>query len=291
MENAYIKTRKQMKTINDSSSTDDSLRSYYSAIKRIPLLTAEEERDLSTRVFAGDEEARRRLIESNLRLVVKIARGYVTPDMPLLDLIQEGNVGLIKAAEKFDGARLVRFSTYASWWIRQAITRALVNSRRAIRLPHRKEELLKRIQRTYSVLTQSLQREPSAGEIARELRVPEEAVADVIGMAASLVSLETDGDEDSGSIIDVYEDYSYSPDGELMKTCSREETLDMLELLLDKEKRILMYRFEFLGGERHTLKSIGAELGISPETVRQIEKRALRKLKENVPAADLSYVS
>jgi RNA polymerase primary sigma factor len=280
-----------MKTLTDSNSAEDSLRSYYAAIKRIPLLTAEEERELSLRVFAGDEEARRRMIEANLRLVVKIARAYVTSDMPLLDLIQEGNIGLIKAAEKYDGERLVRFSTYASWWIRQAITRALVNSRRAIRLPHRKEELLKRIQRTYSVLTQTLQREPSASEIAAELRVSEEAVSEVIGMAASLVSLETEGSEDSGSIIDVFEDYSYSPDGEFMKTCAREETFEMLELLLEKEKQILMYRFEFLGGERHTLKSIGAQLGMSPETVRQIEKRALRKLKDNAPEADLSYVS
>ncbi|HTX74304.1 MAG TPA: RNA polymerase sigma factor RpoD/SigA [Rectinemataceae bacterium] len=270
---------------------EDGLRAYYSAIKQIPLLTADEEKSLSSRVFAGDESARRRLIESNLRLVVKIARGFVTPDMPLIDLIQEGNVGLIKAAEKFDGERNVRFSTYASWWIKQAITRALVNSRRAIRLPHRKEELLRRIQRTYSTLTQILQREPTVAEIAAELRVPRAAIHAVMEIGSNLVSLETESGEDSGSIMDVYEDYSYSPDNELMRSYAREETLRMLEILLEKERQILMYRFEFLGGQRHTLKSIGAEMGISPETVRQIEKRALRKLKESSPESTLSYVS
>jgi len=280
-----------MKTSIDSDNHEDALRSYFAAIKQIPLLSAEEERQLSSLILTGDEAARRRLIESNLRLVVKIARAFATPEMPLLDLIQEGNVGLIKAAEKYDGERNVRFSTYASWWIKQAITRSLVNSRRAIRLPHRKEELIKRIQRTYSILTQTLQHEPSSTEIARELRISEETVDSVMGMAASLVSLETDGSDDSGSIIDVYEDWSYSPDSEILKSCAREETIRMLEILHEKEKRILMYRFECLGGRRLTLKSIGAELGISPETVRQIEKRALRKLKEGSTESALSYVS
>jgi len=280
-----------MKDSNDSDGREDALRSYYAAIKRIPLLSAEEERELSSLILTGDGAARRRLIEANLRLVVKIARGFVTPEMPLLDLIQEGNVGLIKAAEKYDGERNVRFSTYASWWIKQAITRSLVNSRRAIRLPHRKEELLKKIQRTYSILTQSLQREPSSSEIARELRVSEGSIAAVMEIAASLVPLETESSEDTGSIIDVYEDWSYSADGELLRSCAREETVKMLELLLEKERRILMYRFECLGGKRLTLKSIGAELGISPETVRQIEKRALKKLKDGSPETALSYVS
>jgi RNA polymerase primary sigma factor len=270
-----------MQESTDAKNQEDILKSYYAAIKRVNLLTAEEERDLSAKIAQGDEAARRRLIEANLRLVVKIARSYVTPDMPLIDLIQEGNVGLIKAAEKFDGGRNVRFSTYASWWIRQSVTRALVNSRRAIRLPHRKEELLKRVQRTYNVLTQVLQREPTSAEIAAELNIATEAVESVMGMSTTLVSLDAETGEDAGSIADVYEDYTYSPDNELMDACTREETVNMLEILLEKEKKILLYRFEFCDGEKYTLKRIGAELGISPETVRQIEKRALRKLKEN----------
>jgi RNA polymerase primary sigma factor len=256
------------------------LDSYYSGIKRIPLLDANDEQELSRMIAEGSEEARRRLIEANLRLVIKIARGYVTPDMPLIDLIQEGNVGLIKAAEKFDGTRNVRFSTYASWWIKQSITRALVNSRRTIRLPHRKEELLRKIQRSYNWLSQSLQREPSATEIAQDLGVAVENVSALLGLSSSMISLESEADSETGGVIDVFEDYSYSPDRALMNSTVREETVRMLEILQEKEKQILMYRFELGTDEKRTLKHIGDELGISPETVRQIEKRALRKLRE-----------
>lgn len=269
---------------------DDSLRSYYGKIKTIPLLTAEEERELARRIRGGDEEARGRLIEANLRLVVKIARTFSAYDVPLIDLIQEGNMGLIKAAEKFDDRRNVRFSTYASWWIKQAITRSLVNSRRAIRLPHRKEELLKRIQRTYNALTQTLQTEPTSAEIARDLRVSEESVNSVLEMSGSMVSLDAEDGDDSGSVIDIVEDTTYEPSRQLDEVCAREKVLRMLELLLEKERRILLYRFEFFGGERYTLKQIGSELGISPETVRQIEKRALTKLREQASFAEYAAI-
>ncbi|HOX19060.1 MAG TPA: RNA polymerase sigma factor RpoD/SigA [Spirochaetales bacterium] len=259
---------------------EDALKAYFAKIKTIALLDAAEEQELARRIRSGDADARRRLVEANLRLVVKIARAFSTIDVPLIDLIQEGNLGLIRAAEKFDDRRMVRFSTYASWWIKQAITRSLVNSRRAIRLPHRKEELLKRIQRTQATLSQVYAREPTLVEVAAELGVEARAVETVLGMAGSLVPLEADGDEDSGGVIDVYEDSTYSPDAELMKASIRAKTVEMLEVLLEREKKILMYRFEFFGGEKYTLKRIGAELGLSPETVRQIEKRAIRKLRE-----------
>jgi len=270
---------------NASDNAENILDSYYAGIKRIPLLDAQDEQDLSRRIALGDEEARRKLIEANLRLVIKIARAYVTPDMPLMDLIQEGNVGLIKAAEKFDGSRNVRFSTYASWWIKQTITRALVNSRRAIRLPHRKEELLRRMQRAYNFLTQRLQREPLDREVAAELGVSVATVVELRTVSTAVVSLESDLDTEAGGVIDVYEDWSYSPDTAMLAETIREETVRMLMLLMEKERRILMYRFE-LGGERRTLKTIGDELGISPETVRQIEKRALRKLRDHADMED-----
>jgi RNA polymerase primary sigma factor len=223
-----------------ATSKEDSLKSYFDQIKKARLLTFEEELELSRRILGGDEEARQTLITANLRLVVRIAKKYITKDVALLDLIQEGNLGLIKAASKYDYRKHVRFSTYASWWIKQAIVRALSNKRRVIRLPHRKEEKLRRINKAYNSLSQELKRPPSSQEIADELGIREQEVETIIGLSNAVVSL----------------------DGPT------------------PEQQILLYRFAFYGGRKYTLKMIGDELGISPETVRQIEIRALRKLKE-----------
>ena len=260
---------------------EDSLKSYYESVKRIPLLTADEERDLSIRIQNGDEAARAKLIESNLRLVIKIARSFANFDVSLIDLIQEGNAGLIKAAERFDYRKNVRFSTYASWWIKQAITRSLVNTRRAIRLPHRKEELIRRIHKAHAALSQLYSREPSYEELATELGISAANVREALDLSGGVVPLEVEKDDDEGgSIIDVYEDLSYSPDQQMEKECERERTLSLLEELMERERTVLMYRFEFFGAKKSTLKVIGQSMGISAETVRQIEKRALRKLRE-----------
>jgi len=271
---------------SDETQSEDVLKTYFDQIKSAPLLTFEQELELSRRIEQGDEAARQKLIESNLRLVVKIAKAYVTGDVSFLDLIQEGNLGLIHAAQKYDYAKNVRFSTYANWWIKQAITRSLANKRRAIRLPHRKEEALKKIQKAYNTLSQVSMRRPSTKEIAKEVNLPVYEVEYILNMANGMVSLDAEtGEEDSTTLIDLFEDYTYSPDKELLSNCVKEDTLHFLECLLDREKRILMCRFQFFGGERYTLKRIGEEMGISPETVRQIEMRALRKFKEQ--AAEL----
>ncbi len=269
-----------MTKAKEARNTEDSLRAYFDQIKRSKLLSFEEELALSRRIMAGDEEARQRLIECNLRLVVKIAKGFSTPDVPLLDLIQEGNLGLIRAAQKYDFAKNVRFSTYASWWIRQAISRALANKRRAIRLPHRKEEALKKIQKAYNYLSQKFMRTPSTEEVAHEVAMSVDEVMFIQGYSGTVASLDSETGEDAGSLIDLCEDYTYSPDREVIRESVREETVAFLERLMDRERKILMYRFQFFGGERYTLKRIGEEMGISPETVRQIEIRALKKLRE-----------
>ena len=262
-----------------TASFEDNLKSYFSQIKTARLLTFEEELALSRRIQAGDEDARRQLIESNLRLVVRIAKNYLTPEVSILDLIQEGNIGLMRAVGKYDFHKNVRFSTYASWWIKQAIVRSLSNKKRLIRLPHRQEEKLRKINKVYNTLSQVLMREPTLVEIAEEIGLEENEVAVIINSSSSVASMDSSASTETGSLHDMVEDMSFNPDRELMRKTIREDTLKLLDGLQEKEKQILLYRFSFMSGKRHTLKKIGDELGISPETVRQIEIRALKKLR------------
>lgn len=264
----------------ESPTADDTLQAYFGQIKNTPLLSYEEELELSRRIQRGDQDAQRRLIEANLRLVVKIAKNYVSADVGLMDLVQEGNIGLLKAAAKYDYRKEVRFSTYASWWIKQSITRALSNKRRPIRLPHRKEDALRKVQKTFTSLSQTLMRKPSVEEICEDVGMKKRDVLEIMHLASTMVSLDSEINPDAGTLHDVYEDYTFSPDAELMGKVMYEDTLKFLGKLMENERKILLYRFAFHGGRRYTLKKISSEMGISPETVRQIEIRAIKKLKE-----------
>jgi RNA polymerase primary sigma factor len=258
------------------------LQTYFNQIKAFPLLSFEEALELSKRIQQGDEDARRRLIEANLRLVIKIARTYAASGVPLMDLIQEGNLGLIRAAEKYDHAKNIRFSTYANWWIRQAISRFISNKQRVIRLPHRKEVLLYRIRKAYQALSQTLMHQPRPGEIAGYLGIPVEEVDRIIKAGNGAVSLETDaGPDESVAIEDLHEDYTYNPERAFLRKSARADTIRFLGMLKDKEKRILMYRYQLNGCKDRTLKTIGNKMGISPETVRQIEIKALKKIRNH----------
>jgi RNA polymerase primary sigma factor len=257
------------------------LQIYFSQIKAFPLLTFEEELELAKRIRQGERACWQRLVESNLRLVVKIARAYMSPDIPLMDLIQEGNLGLIHAVDRYDPVRCVRFSTYANWWIKQSIVRFLVNKRRVIRLPHRKEEILQKVQKSYHTLTQELARKPTVEEIAREIGVTQKDVNSVLHMT-NILSLDGDADESgSAGILEFHEDYTYNPERALLRKDSQAAVKKLLGSLKEREKNILMYRYQFKGTERYTLKKISAKMGISPETVRQIEMRAIKKLRNN----------
>jgi RNA polymerase primary sigma factor len=258
--------------------TDDMLQAYFDQIKGIPLLTFEEELDLSRRIQKKDEGARRKLVEANLRLVIKIVRGYANSGAAFMDLIQEGNLGLIRAADKYSYVKNVRFSTYATWWIRQSINRFLA-SYRLIRLPHRKGEALRKIQQAYNHLSQRFMRGPTTEEIAREVGLSVQEAASIIGMSA--------GAGEDSSAVDLHEDYTYNPEQALLRKTSRDCAMRVLSQLKDREKRILIYRYQLNGGERYTLKRIGDKMGISPETVRQIEIRALKKIRQD--ASELRY--
>jgi RNA polymerase primary sigma factor len=256
------------------------MQEYYRQIKKIPLLSFEEELELSRRIQQGEEAARKRLIEANLRLVAKIAQAYKTADVPFMDIIQEGNLALIHAAEKYDHRKQVRFSTYAAWWIRQFIVRFLSAKRRTIRLPLRKEQLLRRAQRSYHTLSQNLMRKPSSKEIAADVGASEGEIDSLFLMSNALVSLDTQtGKDESSALADLHGDYTYSPEQNFMKKYSRAAAIHFMDHLKDREKRILMWRYQFNGGKACTLKNIGEKMGLSAETVRQIEIRALKKMR------------
>jgi RNA polymerase primary sigma factor len=268
-----------------SKPNDDLLEMYFRQIKVYPLLSFDEELELSKKIQRGSTEALHKLVNSNLRLVVRIAGSFSRYDIPILDIIQEGNMGLLHAAGKYDYRKNVRFCTYASWWIRQFISRFISNKNRLVRLPMRKEETLRKIQRTYHQLCQTLMHQPANSDIARELGISVKDVDSIINMASCSQAYETDtvsstGDEAS-SVIDIYEDYTYCPERNLMKQFSHDSTMNVLDKLKEREKRILSYRYQLDGCEHYTLREIGEYLDISPETVRQIEMRALKKIRSH----------
>jgi len=264
--------------LSSHHSQDESLAQYFEEISKTPLLTFEQELELSRRVQAGDECAKQRLIQANLRLVVKIAKAYSRYGTAFLDLIQEGNLGLINAAGKFDYRKNVRFSTYASWWIKQSIVRALVNKNRMIRLPHRKEESLRKLMAKLAEAAAS-KTMPTVEELASYLRLAKEEVLALLELAGSVTSLDKEVGEEAVSLIELVEDRSYQPETEYFVQEFVSDTKRLLSTLQERERDVLICRYAFEGEKKKTLKTIGDQLGLSAETVRQMEIRALEKLR------------
>ena len=265
----------------DSFSTDDPVRMYLKEIGKVPLLSPEEELELATRMSQGDEEARHRITEANLRLVVSIAKRYVGRGMLFLDLIQEGNLGLIKAVEKFDYTKGYKFSTYATWWIRQAITRAIADQARTIRIPVHMVETINKTIRVSRQLLQELGHDPSAEEIARELDMPVEKVRDILKISQEPVSLETPiGEEEDSHLGDFIPDEDASEPSEAASfSLLREQLEEVLDTLAPREKKVLELRFGIVDGRTRTLEEVGKEFNVTRERIRQIEAKALRKLR------------
>ncbi|MDZ5470957.1 RNA polymerase sigma factor RpoD (plasmid) [Bacillus sp. 31A1R] len=260
---------------------NDPVRMYLKEIGRVDLLTAEEEIKLANRIEEGDEEAKRRLAEANLRLVVSIAKRYVGRGMLFLDLIQEGNMGLIKAVEKFDYRKGFKFSTYATWWIRQAITRAIADQARTIRIPVHMVETINKLIRVQRQLLQDLGREPSPEEIAEDMDLTPDKVREILKIAQEPVSLETPiGEEDDSHLGDFIEDQdATSPSEHAAYELLKEQLEDVLDTLTDREENVLRLRFGLDDGRTRTLEEVGKVFGVTRERIRQIEAKALRKLR------------
>ena len=265
----------------DSFSTDDPVRMYLKEIGKVPLLTPEEEVALAIRMSEGDEEAKHRMTEANLRLVVSIAKRYVGRGMLFLDLIQEGNLGLIKAVEKFDYTKGYKFSTYATWWIRQAITRAIADQARTIRIPVHMVETINKTIRVSRQLLQELGHDPSAEEIAAEMDMPVDKVRDILKIAQEPVSLETPiGEEEDSHLGDFIPDEDASEPSEAASfSLLREQLEEVLDTLAPREKKVLELRFGIVDGRTRTLEEVGKEFNVTRERIRQIEAKALRKLR------------
>ena len=268
-------------TSYEGINVDDPVRMYLREIGRIPLLTFDEELDLAKRILTGDEEAKQKLAESNLRLVVSIAKKYVGRGMLFLDLIQEGNMGLIKAVEKFDYTKGFKFSTYATWWIRQAITRAIADQARTIRIPVHMVETINKLIRTSRHLLQQMGREPTPEEIAKEMEIPVEKVVEIQKIAQDPVSLETPiGEEDDSHLGDfIQDDDSPAPHDSAAYTLLREQLEEVMNTLTPREAKVLKLRFGLEDGKSRTLEEVGREFQVTRERIRQIEAKALRKLR------------
>ena len=277
----YLKLDEITDTSYEGVNVDDPVRMYLREIGRIPLLTFEQELDLAKRILDGDEDAKKELAESNLRLVVSIAKKYVGRGMLFLDLIQEGNMGLIKAVEKFDYTKGFKFSTYATWWIRQAITRAIADQARTIRIPVHMVETINKLIRTSRHLLQQLGREPTPEEIAEEMEIPVEKVMEIQKIAQDPVSLETPiGEEDDSHLGDfIQDDDSPAPHDSAAYTLLKEQLEEVMNTLTPREAKVLKLRFGLEDGKARTLEEVGREFEVTRERIRQIEAKALRKLR------------
>ena len=271
---------------NVDAFADDSVRLYLREIGKIPLLTPEEEADLAQRIVKGDKKAKDKMVESNMRLVVSIAKRYGGRGLDFLDLIQEGNTGLLRAVEKFDPAKGFKFSTYATWWVRQAITRAIADQARTIRIPVHMVETINKVLRTTRKLTSDLNREPTTEEIANELHMDPEKVDYVMRIKQDIASLDAsvgrDGDDEDSVLGDFVEDEErISPEDSAANQILKEQLSEIISTLTDREQKIIRLRFGIGGGRPHTLEEVGAEFDVTRERIRQIEAKALSKLRKN----------
>ena len=268
----------------DDVSINDPVKMYLKEIGRVPLLSGNEEIELAERIMKGDQKAKERLTEANLRLVVSIAKRYVGRGMHFLDLIQEGNVGLIKAVEKFDHTKGFKFSTYATWWIRQAITRAIADQARTIRIPVHMVETINKLKKVQSQLLHENGKEANEEEIAKEMNLPVSRVREIMRVAQEPVSMETPiGPEEDSRLMDfIRDDDALAPDDAAMKTIINEDIDAVLKTLTKREEDVIRLRFGLLDGRCHTLEEVGLEFNVTRERIRQIEAKALRKLRHPV---------